>query len=573
MDKTNFNQVLGMANQKALLLRQNISIKASELLQFSAERATPLVLAARGKTLQVAQSITAKVAEGRFEDIDRAEVTAVIFVGFALYSAYVFGLVFYRLYLHPLARFPGYKICAASEWYEFYCYIVKGGQWGNEIRKMHEKYGPIVRTSPWELSIRDPSFYDQLYVTASTRKTDMWPRGREGNGFENSHHLSVPHDLHRVRRKHLEPFFSRQGITRIEGRIAELVKKMDDRLVGLKGTGSVLSIDVVLCALTGDVIGQVSSGMQAGLLDDPDFTPAWKDLMIKSTTIAPLFRCFTWINKFMQSLPASVLNSVYPKGISNMMLGKTGQRNIEKIKSEISQSKQDLSGASVFHHLLSSDIPESEKSTDRLRAESMILLLAGTLAGAHTLTFVVFYVLANPQVEKRLRAELQPAFKDYPKKVPRWADLEKLPYLRGCLKEALRLNGLVGNLARCSPDQDIRFREWVIPKKTPVGMSIYAMHFDPNVFPEPDVFKPERWLGQYTPQMDRNFVPFTKGSRSCLGINLAWAEMYLAAAVLFRPGGPKLVLHDADESDIRIARDYIMGFPKADAKDIRVCVE
>ncbi|POS72678.1 cytochrome P450 [Diaporthe helianthi] len=556
MDKTNFNQVLGMANQKALLLRQNISIKASELLQFSAERATPLVLAARGKTLQVAQSITAKVTEGRFEDIDRAEVTAVIFVGFTLYSAYVFGLVFYRLYLHPLARFPGYKICAASEWYEFYCYIVKG---------------PIVRTSPWELSIRDPSFYDQLYVTASTRKTDMWPRGREGNGFENSHHLSVPHDLHRVRRKHLEPFFSRQGITRIEGRIAELVKKMDDRLVGLKCTGSVLSIDVVLCALTGDVIGQVSSGMQAGLLDDPDFTPAWQegphDQVDYYCTLVPM------LYMDQQSLPASLLNSVYPKGISNMMLGKTGQRNIEKIKSEISQSKQDLSGASVFHHLLSSDIPESEKSTDRLRAESMILLLAGTLAGAHTLTFVVFYVLANPQVEKRLRAELQPAFKDYPKKVPRWADLEKLPYLRGCLKEALRLNGLVGNLARCSPDQDIRFREWVIPKKTPVGMSIYAMHFDPNVFPEPDVFKPERWLGQYTPQMDRNFVPFTKGSRSCLGINLAWAEMYLAAAVLFRPGGPKLVLHDADESDIRIARDYIMGFPKADAKDIRVCVE
>lgn len=49
--------------------------------------------------------------------------------------------------------------------------------------------------------------------------------------------------------------------------------------------------------------------------------------------------------------------------------------------------------------------------------------------------------------------------------------------------------------------------------------------------------------------------------------------MYLASAVLFRPGGPKLVLYDADESDIKIARDYIMGFTKADAKDIRVRVE
>lgn len=170
-------------------------------------------------------------------------------------------------------------------------------------------------------------------------------------------------------------------------------------------------------------------------------------------------------HRFLQTLPTSVMNSVYPKGISNMMLGKTGQQNIEKIKAEIASSKEDLSGVSVFHHLLSADIPESEKSTDRLRAESMIMLLAGTLAAAHTLTFVVFYVLQNPKIEKRLRAELQPAFKDYPNKMPRWADLEKLPYLRGCIKEALRLNGLVGNLARCSPDEDIRFNQWVIPKK------------------------------------------------------------------------------------------------------------
>jgi hypothetical protein len=141
MDKTNFNQALDLASQKALVIGRNVSATASELLRISAERATPLVLAARDKTWQAAQSITAKVTEGRLEDIDKADITAVVSVVVALYSAYVFGLVFYRLYLHPLAKFPGYKICAASEWYEFYCYIVKGGQWGNEIRKMHEKYG------------------------------------------------------------------------------------------------------------------------------------------------------------------------------------------------------------------------------------------------------------------------------------------------------------------------------------------------------------------------------------------------------------------------------------------------
>jgi cytochrome P450 len=50
-----------------------------------------------------------------------------------------------------------------------------------------------------------------------------------------------------------------------------------------------------------------------------------------------------------------------------------------------------------------------------------------------------------------------------------------------------------------------------------MGMSIYFMHLDPEVYPEPHKFLPERWLGKYNPLMDRNFVPFSKGSRDCLG--------------------------------------------------------
>ncbi|KAI8627729.1 cytochrome P450 [Xylariaceae sp. FL1651] len=505
-------------------------------------------------------------------------ISALLLAGYAVYGLLLAG---YRLFLHPLAGFPGYKICAISEWYEFYCYIVKGGQWGNEVRKMHEKYGPIVRTSPWELSIRDSEFYGQLYVAASTRRTNMWPRGREGNGFEDSHHLTVPHDLHRSRRRHLEPFFSRQGITRVERILADEVRLLDARLSEFKGTSTIVQIDHVLAALTGDAIGYISCGMQPGLLQESDFSPAWHELMVKTTTIAPLFRCFTWINNLIQLLPTSVMASMYPKGISNMMLGDTASAYIEEIRREVNtpddEKKEEKRWKSAFHHLLSSDIPNSEKSTQRLKAESMIFLLAGTLAGAHTLSFVVYYVLANPAIERSLREEISTVFvgsstTDGSLEIPTWAELEKLPYLRGCLKEALRLNGLVGNLARCSPDEDIIYGKWRIPKNTPIGMSIYAMHMDPSVYPNPTEFKPERWVGEYDPKMDRNFVPFTKGSRSCLGISLAWAEMYLATATLFRPGGPKLSLHDTDESDVKIVRDYIMGFPKPEARGVRVTV-
>lgn len=56
------------------------------------------------------------------------------------------------------------------------------------------------------------------------------------------------------------------------------------------------------------------------------------------------------------------------------------------------------------------------------------------------------------------------------------------------------------------------------------------MHMDASVFPDPFEFKPERWLGEYDPKMDRSFVPFTKGSRSCLGIKYVFRN--------FRPCSP-----------------------------------
>jgi hypothetical protein len=57
---------------------------------------------------------------------------------FALYSA---ALVIFRLYLHPLAQFPGPKIAAATGWYEFYHDVIRGGMYIHEVKKMHRQYG------------------------------------------------------------------------------------------------------------------------------------------------------------------------------------------------------------------------------------------------------------------------------------------------------------------------------------------------------------------------------------------------------------------------------------------------
>ena len=83
-------------------------------------------------------------------------------------------------------------------------------------------------------------------------------------------------------------------------------------------------------------------------------------------------------------------------------------------------------------------MPEAEKDPARLKREAFALLAAGTITTAATLTLITYFVLENPTIEKRLREELKEVMACYPKDDPKWADLEKIPYLTGCIKEGLR---------------------------------------------------------------------------------------------------------------------------------------
>jgi cytochrome P450 len=54
--------------------------------------------------------------------------------------------------------------------------------------------------------------------------------------------------------------------------------------------------------------------------------------------------------------------------------------------------------------------------------------------------------------------------------------------------------------------------------QVPVGMSAYLQHSDSVVYPKPEEFVPERWMGSIDPRMNKSYVPFCRGSRNCLGM-------------------------------------------------------
>ncbi|KAJ0349027.1 hypothetical protein KNSL1_005073 [Colletotrichum chrysophilum] len=104
------------------------------------------------------------------------------------------------------------------------------------------------------------------------------------------------------------------------------------------------------------------------------------------------------------------------------------------------------------------------------------------------------------------------------------------------LKNPEKLNKMLDELKTVKTNAEglFEYRELCnLPYLSTVSQAIRTIHDNPDIFPEPQRFIPERWLGENGWELEKWFVPFSKGTRACIGLNVAYMEMYLCLANLF----------------------------------------
>ncbi|EKG10950.1 Cytochrome P450 [Macrophomina phaseolina MS6] len=463
--------------------------------------------------------------------------------------------------------------------------------------------GPVVRINPYELHVNVPEFYDTLYVsTASGRRTEKWEWSAKMFGTTKAAVGTTSHALHRVRRAALNPFFSRRSVARLEPVIQANVNKLRKRLEGFADKGKPVNLTDALTALSADVIGDFAFGRSYGFLDAEDFNPGWHKLMLDLSRGTHLMKQFGWLYAILTCIPQRLVSIIHPltKELFDVQNSITAQ--IEDIKSGKStitrkEHKKDSTPPTILHDLLGTknNLPPPELTTPRLTEEAFTLLGAGTVTTAHTLATTIYHVLASSSCLDRLQTELASLYQSLPEgEQPTWTNLEQLPYLSAVLFEGLRLSyGVSHRLPRISPDTalhvpDVDEAVATIPPGVPVSMTQMFIHEDPSIFPEPTAFRPERWLEdsdqvgvsdeertkrkEEIARRRRFLVPFSKGTRQCVGMNLAYAEMYLGLAGLLKPG-LGLELWETGEEDVRCAHDWFNPAPVMGSKGVRVMVK
>ena len=188
--------------------------------------------------------------------------------------------------------------------------------------------------------------------------------------------------------------------------------------------------------------------------------------------------------------------------------------------------------APLVHALINATDPETGHplTNDDISNDLLIFMLAGHDTTATALTYALWALGHHPELQDRVAAEAamlgdRELTSD---------DASRLGYTSQVIREALRLCPPAAGVGRVAM-RDIEVDGYRVEAGTLIAVGIYALHRDPSLWPDPEVFDPERFAPEQVRGRGRwQYLPFAGGARSCIGEHFAMLETTLALATIVR---------------------------------------
>ncbi|EFR01588.1 isotrichodermin C-15 hydroxylase [Nannizzia gypsea CBS 118893] len=491
-------------------------------------------------------------------------------------AAYISLVAAYRLMLHPLAKYPGPFWNKLSDWPFFFEVI--GGDHHLECLRQHEIYGPIVRTGPNKLSVNSASAMRQIYHrSANVQRSDWYLTLYASASYAHNVHSETNKKKHSVRRRVMEQAFSDAALRSSEEFIVENIKTFCDQLSKTAASpgewGTPQNMDHWCTYLSYDIMGDLVFNTKFNCLisEDNRYVP---ELLITATQFLYNLGYLPFV-RFVRPLLGTKIMEVL-----GGQLARDGRRYNEYGAEQMSKRLQateindpDFPKKDLMHYLINAKDPETGQGLTggELAAESSLLIAAGSDTTSTALSGAIFYLIHNPECLEKARTEIQSAFSSA-EEIRGGTKLNGLTYLRAIIDETLRLSpSIPSNLMVETLPGGITVDGNYIAEGMTFGVSPYVLHRNAQYFPDPYVFRPERWIGTDKPCLvvskgekstieDASnaryaFFAFSAGPRGCMGKNLAYLELLMTLATLIFNFDMRIILSDKLEgkNDIQVA--------------------
>ena len=464
-------------------------------------------------------------------------------------------LIYARL-LHPYRDVPGPYLASVSTWWRWYA--VRYSVESKLHHALHEKYGPLVRIAPDEISIADPHAIDTI-SRPDFLKTEFYSTFNPNIGGRPEPFAERNERIHTQHRRIVSPLFRNEAILDYEDYVDGILDIVDERMQMFADSKRIFDLAKYVNRYTWDTVGDMvySKAGGFGMLRGKDYMGWMEMIRVMPQPMSSLgYVAYGWATLYFVFMLA-----FSPQTRKGLMSALKVRKQVQELVKE--RKDQEASGSEFRQNDMLSRMMAMtrDEKVDFNEDDIAVMLNAFVWAGSDTtgssLSMVrlragttpqictdhcyqiMYFVLSSPTARKNLLAELRSHYKKTSDLS--YTSLSKLPYLTACVNEGMRLHFIVGiGLPRYIPPQGATIcgRHFPGNYRLKVLANMQVMQSSTEVFGEDArEFRPERWLDsdeKKVAQMTKFFHPWGFGVRVCIGRFIATMEIYkfLAQAML-----------------------------------------
>ncbi|CAG9988548.1 unnamed protein product [Clonostachys byssicola] len=452
----------------------------------------------------------------------------------ALSLTFIAGNVIYALFLSPYRNIPGPRLCKITRYWAIYQDLRL-----RRISKIHEwhcKYGDVVLIAPGEVSFSSPAPTRDIYGCSGRHPKSSYFDNLTFYG-QRPIFCVLGVGEHRQMCKRTFAFYQPSSIYKpaVLQPLRTNVSKIVDRLK--RDMEARLTVDAMFyCNLYSlDNITRLAYGPElcAHSIDDENceeraILAGWKEVEVWNN--------LAYIVPTVHKITRAVLS--YTRGDPTFLSAEERLTDWNMDKIMVSQRNPGkIVPGSLLHQLSYAKTPEGEPyPVPWIAAEMLDNIHAAQTTVALALTFLLWDLACSPEWQDRVRTELLSLPINEDDGLPTFDSIMACPILDACFRESGRLHPLSSGRAERVVPTTKAYSGIILPAGTLVSTSTLAIHYRPDVFPDPHMFKPDRWLeadGATLQAMEACYMPFGYGARLCLGKAFAVAEIkQLVAGVL-----------------------------------------
>ncbi|KAJ9203965.1 hypothetical protein DTO166G4_2685 [Paecilomyces variotii] len=392
--------------------------------------------------------------------------------------------------------------------------------------RVNRKYGPLARIGPNHLLLSDPDSIRSILAARSRYTRGPWYDALRIHPHRANLITERDERKHQKLRHQMAAGYNGNDIPSLEPTIDERIHEWLTYIdsFGISTSSSTVKFDIArsLQYLTTDIISHLCFGEPFGFVKTHDDVYGFLATLESRLPIVEKFSVVVELSSLLSALSYIPYfeHYVLPQPTDENGLGKIlgiSKRVVDTRFEPNSICRTDILGSFLKNGI----------SRKQVESEITISLFAGSDTTASGLRGTLLHIVTNPNVYAKLKAEIDEAVSKGLVSSPTQAhEAAKLPYLQACIKEGLRIFPPITSLReRVVPPEGDTILGRFIPGGTNIGINMAGSLLSDIFGPDPDVFRPERWLeadSTNLAQMERvHELVFGHGATRCLGIRIA----------------------------------------------------